>query len=166
MLKTFTFLIFHTKFLVTIKVPAHSYLDTDEDKMSPNNFAFLPFFNEEVLPSAQEWMGGEDDQRRNAPGTGGNQDVSTDGDVAPRRPIVEEGESCLKSCFGWCFSKEPLMTADVEYDGDIEDDEETPLVVRRRTTRRRRRQEGSDILFLQNIALTRVGRVETFKSLF
>ena len=140
MLKTFTFLIFHTKFLVTIKVPAHSYLDTNEDKMSRrDNFAFLPFFKEEVLPMSEEWVGGEDDQRRNALGNGGNQDVSTDGGSAPRRPIVEEGESCLKSCFAWCYSKEPLMTADVEYDGDAEDDEETPLVVRRRTTRRRRR---------------------------
>ena len=39
------------------------------------------------------------------------------------------------------FSKEPKMIADVEYDGDVEDDEETPLVmvVRRRTRRRRRR---------------------------
>ena len=143
LLKTFTFLIFHTKFLVTIKVPAHSYLDTNEDKMSRrDNFAFLPFFNEEVLPMAEEWMGGEDDQRRNAHGNGGNQDGSTDGDNAPRRPIVEEGESCLKSFFAWCYSKEPLMTADVDYDGDAEDDEETSLVVRRRTRRSRRVRRG------------------------
>ena len=71
------------------EVPAHSYLDTNEDKMSRrDNFALLPFFNEEVLPIAEEWMGGEDDQRRNALGNGGNQDGSTDGDIAPRRPIV------------------------------------------------------------------------------
>ena len=85
---TFTFLIFHTKFLITIKVPAHSCLDTDEDKMSRrDNFAFLPFFNEDVLPLGEEWMGGEDDQRRNALGTGGNQDVSTDGDI-----FLQEGQ--------------------------------------------------------------------------
>ena len=100
---TFTFLIFCTKFLVTVKVPAHSYLDTEEDNMSNDNFAFLLFFNEEVLPLAEEWMGGEDDQRHNALGNRGNQDVSTDGDIAPRRPIVEDGESCYKSCFAWCF---------------------------------------------------------------
>ena len=136
---TFTFLIFHTKFLITIKVPAHSCLDTDEDKMSRrDNFAFLPFFNEDVLPLGEEWMAGEDDQRRNALGTGGSQDVSTDGDIPPRRPIVEDGNSCC-CCFPWCFSKEPEMTADVEYDGDVEDDEETPLVV---GTRRRRVRMG------------------------
>ena len=135
---TFTFLIFCTMFLVTVKVPAHSYLDTEEDNMSNDNFAFLLFFNEEVLPLAEEWMGGEDDQRHNALGNRGNQDVSTDGDIPPRRPIVEDGNSCC-CCFPWCFSKEPEMIADVEYDGDVEDDEETPLVVRRRTRRRRRR---------------------------
>ena len=37
------------------------------------------------------------------------------------------------------FSKEPKMIADVEYDGDVEDDEQTPLVVRRRRRVRRGR---------------------------